>query len=97
MDAPAVQLDAAGREEQRRPGFQRAREVVQVRVLDEVLEVVDGAPALYTYEDETTDSEGNRQTNYYRYTVALAEAPECAAFVPELSRALLRRCCCCSR
>ncbi|HEX6688706.1 MAG TPA: hypothetical protein VF085_08585 [Solirubrobacterales bacterium] len=45
---------------------------------------VDGTLALYTYEDETTDSEGNRQTNYYRYTVALANVPECAGFVPEL-------------
>jgi hypothetical protein len=45
---------------------------------------VDGVLALYTYEDETTDSEGNRQTNYYRYTVGLAEVPECAGFVPEL-------------
>jgi hypothetical protein len=45
---------------------------------------VDGVLALYTYEDETTDSEGNRETNYYRYTVGLAEVPECAAQVPEL-------------
>jgi len=45
---------------------------------------VDGLLALYTYEDETTDSEGNRQTNYYHYTVGLAELPECAGFVPEL-------------
>jgi hypothetical protein len=45
---------------------------------------VEGILALYTYEDETTDSEGNRQTNYYRYTVGLAQVPECAAFVPEL-------------
>jgi hypothetical protein len=47
-------------------------------------EGVDGVLALYTYEDETTDSEGNTQTNYYRYTVGLAEVPECAARVPEL-------------
>jgi hypothetical protein len=45
---------------------------------------VDGVLALYTYEDETTDSEGNRETNYYRYTVGLIEVPECAAQVPEL-------------
>jgi len=45
---------------------------------------VDGALALYTYEDETTDSEGNRQTNYYRYTIGLVEVPECASRVPEL-------------
>jgi hypothetical protein len=45
---------------------------------------VDGVLALYTYEDETTDSEGNRQTNYYRYTLGLTQVPECAGFVPEL-------------
>jgi hypothetical protein len=47
-------------------------------------EGVDGILALYTYEDETTDSEGNRETNYYRYTLGLVEVPECAAHVPEL-------------
>jgi hypothetical protein len=45
---------------------------------------VDGVLALYTYEDETTDSEGNRETNYYRYTVGLIEVPECATHIPEL-------------
>jgi hypothetical protein len=45
---------------------------------------VEGVLALYTYEDETTDSEGNRQTNYYRYTVGLVEVPECVAHLPEL-------------
>ncbi len=45
---------------------------------------VDGLLALYTYEEETTDGEGNRQTNYYRYTLCLADIPECASFVPEL-------------
>lgn len=47
-------------------------------------EGIDGVLALYTYEDESTDSEGNRQTNYYRYTVGLVEVPECAAHLPEL-------------
>ena len=55
------------------------------RTLTGVLgENVGGILALYTYEDETTDSEGNRQTNYYRYTVGLTEVPECAGRVPEL-------------
>ncbi len=45
---------------------------------------IDGLLALYTYEDETTDSEGNRETNYYRYTLGLVEVPECTAHVPEL-------------
>lgn len=45
---------------------------------------IEGILALYTYEEETTDSEGNRQTNYYRYTVGLVPVPECVEFVPEL-------------
>jgi hypothetical protein len=45
---------------------------------------IEGILALYTYEEETTDSEGNRETNYYRYTVGLVPVPECVAFVPEL-------------
>jgi len=45
---------------------------------------VKGMLALYTFEEETTDSKGNRQTNYYRYTVGLAQVPECARFLPEL-------------
>jgi hypothetical protein len=44
----------------------------------------EGSLALYTYEEETTDSDGNRDTNYYRYTVGLVDVPECAGFVPEL-------------
>jgi hypothetical protein len=44
----------------------------------------DGTLALYTYEEESTDSDGDRQTNYYRYTVGLVEIPECAGCVPEL-------------
>ncbi len=47
-------------------------------------EGVEGMLALYTYEEESTDSEGHRQTNYYRYTLGLVEVPECAARVPEL-------------
>jgi hypothetical protein len=44
----------------------------------------EGLLALYTYEEEHTDSKGNRETSYYRYTVGLAPVPECAQFVPEL-------------
>jgi hypothetical protein len=44
----------------------------------------EGTLALFTYEEETTDSEGDRQTNYYRYTVGLVEVPDCAGSVPEL-------------
>lgn len=45
---------------------------------------IDGLLALYTYEEESTDGKGNRQTNYYRYTVGLTQVPECAGSVPEL-------------
>jgi hypothetical protein len=45
---------------------------------------IDGVLALYTYEEETSDGKGGRETNYYRYTVGLVEIPECAAQVPEL-------------
>jgi hypothetical protein len=43
-----------------------------------------GLLALYTYEEEHTDSDGNRETNYYRYTVGLTSVPECQGLVPEL-------------
>jgi hypothetical protein len=45
---------------------------------------VEGILALYTYEEESRDSDGNKQTNYYRYTVALVPVAECAELVPEL-------------
>jgi len=45
---------------------------------------VEGILALYTYEEVTTDSKGNRQTNYYRYTVGMVEVAECSELVPEL-------------
>jgi len=45
---------------------------------------VDGTLALYTYEEESTDSDGNTQTSYYRYTVGLTEVPECVGRLPEL-------------
>ena len=45
---------------------------------------IEGILALYTYEEETRDSKGNKQTSYYRYTVGLVPVPECVDFVPEL-------------
>ena len=45
---------------------------------------VEGILALYTYEEETRDSKGNKQTSYYRYTVGLVPVPECIDLVPEL-------------
>jgi hypothetical protein len=43
-----------------------------------------GTLALFTYEEESRDADGNTQTNYYRYTLGLVEVPDCVAFVPEL-------------
>lgn len=48
-----------------------------------------GALALYTYEEHTTDSKGNRQTTYCHFTVAVSQLPETAPFIGEL--ALQRR------
>ncbi len=43
-----------------------------------------GTLALFTYEEESRDSDGNTQTNYYRYTLGLVEVPDCVPIVPEL-------------
>jgi hypothetical protein len=45
---------------------------------------VHGTLALFTYEEETTNSEGQSETNYYRYTVGFTQVDECAERVPEL-------------
>ncbi len=44
----------------------------------------EGTLALFTYEEETRDSDGDKQTNYYRYTLGLVKVPESIPFVPEL-------------
>ena len=49
-----------------------------------IAEGFDGTLALFTYEETTRDSDGDTQTNYYRYTLGLVEVPECIPFVPEL-------------
>ena len=49
-----------------------------------IAEGFDGTLALFTYEEETRDCDGDTQTNYYRYTLGLVEVPDCAGFVPEL-------------
>ncbi len=45
---------------------------------------IDGRLALYTYEEETTDSDGNRQTSYYHFTIGIVDISETAQSVPEL-------------
>jgi hypothetical protein len=44
-----------------------------------------GSLAHYTYEETSTDSNGNRDTTYYHYTVALSQLPETAPFLSELA------------
>jgi hypothetical protein len=48
-----------------------------------------GSLALYTYEEASTDSKGNRETTYYHFTVAVTQLPETAPFLSDL--ALQRR------
>jgi hypothetical protein len=43
-----------------------------------------GTLAHYTYEETTTDSNGDRQTSYFKFTVAMAEVPEMAPFLEEI-------------
>jgi hypothetical protein len=50
----------------------------------EIAPGVQGTVALFTYEVESTDSKGNKQTNYYRFTLGLLDVPECVAHIPEL-------------
>jgi hypothetical protein len=44
-----------------------------------------GQLALYTYEEETRDSDGNKETTYYHFTVAITNLPETAPFMSELA------------
>ncbi len=48
-----------------------------------------GSLALYTYEDSSQDSNGNTQTTYYHFTVAVSQLPETAPYISDL--ALQRR------
>ena len=43
-----------------------------------------GTVALYTYEEETTDSDGDRDTEYYRFTVVMHDLPAVAARVSDV-------------
>jgi len=43
-----------------------------------------GLLAMYTYEEQTTDANGNRQTSYHEFTLGMSEVPECVEHLPEL-------------
>ncbi|MBS1882544.1 MAG: hypothetical protein JSS97_06260 [Actinobacteria bacterium] len=45
---------------------------------------LEGMLALYTYEERTSGSDGSQSTEYYSYTLGIADLPECVEHVPEL-------------
>ncbi len=45
---------------------------------------MDGSLCLYTYEETSTDSDGNSQTTYVHYTLAMTQLPATAPFIQEL-------------
>ena len=45
---------------------------------------VSGQLAFYTYEEKSSDGQGNETTSSYHYTVGIAEVPECLYLAPEL-------------
>jgi hypothetical protein len=45
---------------------------------------IDGSLVLYTYEEETRDSDGNKQTTYIHFTLVMSELPQTAAYMQEL-------------
>jgi hypothetical protein len=45
----------------------------------------EGVLAHYTYEEESTDSDGNRQTSYYHFTVVFCGLPDLAPYLSQLA------------
>jgi hypothetical protein len=55
------------------------------RTLDgQIVPGIFGTLSLYTYEEETVGLNGQVETAYHEFTLALAEVPECAPYIPEL-------------
>jgi len=55
------------------------------RTLDgQIVPGIYGTLALYTYEEETVGLNGQVETSYHHFTLATAELPECAPYIPEL-------------
>lgn len=44
-----------------------------------------GSLAHYTYEDESRDADGDRQTTYYHFTLVVSQLPETAPFLSDLA------------
>ena len=45
---------------------------------------IDGSLCLYTYEDRSTDSDGDTETTYVHYTIVMTQLPATAPFVQEM-------------
>jgi hypothetical protein len=45
---------------------------------------IDGSLCLYTYEDESTDSDGDKQTTYVHFTIVMTQLPATAPLIREL-------------
>jgi hypothetical protein len=45
---------------------------------------LDGSLCLYTYEEQTRDADGNRQTTYVHFTLVMTQLPATAPFIQEL-------------
>jgi hypothetical protein len=45
---------------------------------------VEGLIAHFTYEEESTDGDGHRQTSYHRFTIGMTDIPGCEGLVREL-------------
>jgi hypothetical protein len=45
---------------------------------------LDGSLCLYTYEEETRDSDGDKQTTYMHFTIVMSQLPATAPFLQEL-------------
>jgi hypothetical protein len=45
---------------------------------------MDGSLCFYTYEEVSHDADGNRQTTYVHFTLAMTELPQTAAYLQEL-------------
>ncbi len=45
---------------------------------------IDGSLVLFTYEDESRDSDGNKQTTYVHFTLVMTDLPNTAPYLQEL-------------
>lgn len=80
-----MELSGKQKLERKTPMLRKGDDRYAERVLTGSLgDGVTGRLALYTYETESTDSKGNTQTSYHRFTLGLVEIPELRPLVPEL-------------